>query len=383
VVAGGAVRRTGGPAGLTAILVVLGGGPQQRHAIDAAHALGVRTVVCDSGPGVGDVPVSSEDPDGVRRVAERERADGLIAPGTDWPVRVAALVAAELGLPHPIDPATAVACTDKLAQRAALEAAGVGQPRWSDEAPPAFPCVVKAPDRQGQRAMTVLAGPDELAEAEARARAGSRSGRVLFEEFVPGQEVTVNGFSVDGAVTPGATTVRSDFPDAPVVAWRHVVPARAGADAAAAAAGAALAALGVRDGPSYVQLILSAAGPRIVEVAARLGGGHDSELVRRAVGVDLARAAVLAALGRPIDAAALRPRPRCACVIEFLRAPVGELVAVSAPDGVVPYHAAGHRYAPLQVATDRAGYLLACADSREEAMARAAKAADTVQFEIR
>ena len=383
MVAGGAGRRARGPAGLTPTLIVLGGGPQQRHAIAAAHALGVRTVVCDSSPGVGDVPVSSEDAAGVREVAARERADGLIAPGTDWPVRVAAVVAAELGLPHPIDPATAVTCTDKLAQRAALAAAGVGQPRWSAEAPPAFPCVVKAPDRQGQRAMTVLAGPDDLAQAEARARAGSRSGRVLFEEYVPGQEVTVNGFSVDGAFVPVATTDRVHFPDAPGVAWRHVFPPRAGAEAAAAAAGAALAALGVREGPSYVQLILSEAGPRIVEVAARLGGGHDSELVRHAVGVDLARAAVLAALGRPVDPASLRPHPRRACVIEFLRAPVGELVSVSAPDGIVPYHAAGHRYAALQVATDRAGYLLACAESREEAMARAAKAADTVQFEIR
>ena len=50
-------------------LVVLGGGPAQRHAIDAAHALGLRTLVCDSEPGVGDVPVSSEDMDGVRAAA--------------------------------------------------------------------------------------------------------------------------------------------------------------------------------------------------------------------------------------------------------------------------------------------------------------------------
>ena len=42
-----------------------------------------------------------------------------------------------------------------------------------------------------------------------------------------------------------------------------------------------------------------------MEVAARLGGGHDSELVRLTTGVDLATAAVRAAFGMPVDP------PRC------------------------------------------------------------------------
>ncbi|MGZ4480902.1 MAG: hypothetical protein ACXVY5_01740, partial [Gaiellales bacterium] len=215
-----------------------------------------------------------------------------------------------------------------------------------------------------------------------RARAGSRSGRVLYEQYVPGPEVTVNGFSVDGMFYPVAVTDRVHFPDAPGVAHRHVFPPLRGAEEAGAAAAQALAALGVTAGPSYVQLILSDQGPRIIEVAARLGGGHDSELCRLAVGVDLARASVLAALGRPVDPADLRPEPRCACVIEFLRAPEGELVSVEAPDGVVLYHSPGHRYGRLQVATDRAGYLIATGADREEALQRARTAAGTVSFNV-
>ena len=65
-----------------ATLVVLGGGPAQRHAIDAAHALGVRTLVCDSEPGVGDVPVSSEDADGVRAAAARTPSTSSLETGT-------------------------------------------------------------------------------------------------------------------------------------------------------------------------------------------------------------------------------------------------------------------------------------------------------------
>ena len=137
MVDGGPGRRDDRADGLT--LVVLGGGPAQRHAIDAAQALGVRTVVCDADPARGDVAVSSEDVEGVLRTARDAGARGLIAPGTDWPVRVAAEVAEELDLPHPLDLATAQIATDKLAQRERLAAAGVPQPAWSLDGPPVVP----------------------------------------------------------------------------------------------------------------------------------------------------------------------------------------------------------------------------------------------------
>ena len=363
-----------------ATLVVLGGGPAQRHAIDAAHALGVRTLVCDSEPGVGDVPVSSEDVEGVRAAAAG--AAGLIAPGTDWPVRVAAEVARDLGLAHPISPSVAAVATDKIAQRRALQAAGVAQPAWSTEAPPAYPCVVKASDRQGQRAMSILPDASLLAQAAARAAAESRSGRALFEEFVPGPEVTVNGFTAEGRAIVAAVTDRVHFEHAPGVARRHVYPSESDPAAAAAAATRAVEALGIGAGPWYVQIILGADGPRIVEVAARLGGGHDSELVKLTTGVDLARAAVRAAIGRPVRPDDVTPAPHGAGVIEFLEAPEGELVRAAGPPEASFYDAPGHVYGPIRIAIDRAGYVLAGGATRDDALARAAAAAAAVRFEV-
>lgn len=366
--------------GLT--LIVLGGGPAQRHAIGAAHRLGVATLVCDSDPSRGDVAVSSEDAEAVLAVARDRRADGLIAPGTDWPVRVAAAVAAELGLPHPISPAVAERCTDKVAQRSALEAAGVGQPEWSLSGPPGYPCVVKVGDQQGQRAMSVLGSADGLEEARARAQAASRSGRVLFERFVPGPEVTVNGFVVDGRHHAVAVTDRVHFDGAPGVARQHVYPSTADTGAAAGAATAAVQALGIESGPTYTQLIMGETGPAVMEVAARLGGGHDSELVLEATGVDLAAAAVRAALGVPVDEGDLAPTRNQACVVEFLQAPPGVLRKAAGPSGVTFYHAPGHRYGPLAIATDRAGYVVAGGQSRAEALERAAEAVHCVVFEV-
>src|SRR5204862_5513039 len=125
---------------------------------------------------------------------------------------------------HPISPDVAAVATDKIAQRLALDAAGVPQPAWSTGKPPAYPCVVKAPDRQGQRAMTVVTDPSALAAAAARAAAESCSGRVLYEAFVPGPAVTVNGFPTEGRGAVAAGTDRVHFPGAPGVARRHVYP---------------------------------------------------------------------------------------------------------------------------------------------------------------
>jgi len=61
--------------------------------------------------------VSTEDESGIDRLASAEHVDGLIAPGIDWPVAIAARVARRLGLPHPISPETAALSTSKLRQR--------------------------------------------------------------------------------------------------------------------------------------------------------------------------------------------------------------------------------------------------------------------------
>jgi biotin carboxylase len=327
--------------------------------------------------------VSSEDLAGVVAVGSEHRADGLIAPGTDWPVRIAAEAAHDLGLGHPLSPIVAERVTDKMIQRRFLQEAGVPQPAWSLRGPPSYPAVVKPADQQGQRGLQIVAGPDLLEEAEARARSASRSGTVLYEAYVPGPEVTVNGFvGTDGPVTVMVTD-RVHFADAPGVCEMHVYPSENDATAAAQVAEQAIRALGIEAGPTYVQLIMGPDEPVVMEVAARLGGGHDSELARRVTGVDLAGAAVRAALGMPIEPESLQPVPSAAGVIRFLRAPEGELVSAAGPAEATFYHSPGHMYGPLRVATDRAGYVLQIAATRQEAVEGARTASQAVRFQVR
>ena len=106
---------------------MLGAGAGQLGAYAAARRLGVETIACDRDPAAFCVreglvdrfeQVSAMDAESIRDLARRERAGGLISPGTDGPVRVAAEVAAALGLPHPIDPAAAARATDRIKQLA-------------------------------------------------------------------------------------------------------------------------------------------------------------------------------------------------------------------------------------------------------------------------
>jgi cysteine synthase A len=335
--------------------------------------------------------VSTEDEPAIERLASALELDGLIAPGTDWPVAVAARVAERLALPHPISPATATLATNKLRQREQLGAAGVPQPRWQFVSDGAVelepPCVVKPPDRQGQKGLTFVRAPEELPEALARARAVSRTGTVLVEELVEGPEVTAIGFAGRTlAVTDRVTAA----PPAFGVALAHVWPSPH-AEEAARVADAAVAALGIERGPTYTQIRMGTHGPQVMEVAARLGGGHDAELVEAALGIDLNGLAIAAALGDITDAGGgiqVSVCHRGGAVTRFLIAPPGVLEAVEVPDaldGVLRvriYREPGYVFTPLRRGSDRAGAVLAVGETPEEAVARAEAAAEAIRFRI-
>jgi biotin carboxylase len=349
--------------------------------------------------------VSTEDESGIERLASAERVEGLISPGIDWPVAIAARVAERLSLPHAISPETAALSTSKLRQRERFAEAGVPQPEFQicsgpDEATAAaerigFPCVIKAPDRQGQRGLTLVRSGGEVADAVRVALDAARTATLLVEEHVPGLEVTVNAFSSGGHFNPLTVTDRLTAPlPAFGVALTHAWPSElepAQIGVVVEAAGAAAAAVGITEGPSYTQVLVGPDGPRVGELAARLGGGHDAELCRVALGVDLNGAALSAALGEEVPPARLAPVARMggACV-RFLVAPPGELREVTgieeafAQDGIRGiriYRRPGHRFEGFRRGADRAGAVLAVGDTREEALERATKAEAMIRFE--
>jgi biotin carboxylase len=382
-------------------LLVLGAGPAQLGLLEAARKRGVFTIAVDRDPSAAGFAlaerraiISTEDERGIERLAAAERINGVIAPGIDWPVGIAARVAAKVGAPHPLAPSTAGLAVSKARQRERLGAAGVPQPVWklvtaAEEGLP-VPCVVKAPDRQGQRGLSVVREPRELAAAIETAVEASRTGAALVEELVEGPEVTVNAFSTGGTFHPLTVTDRiTADPPAFGVALAHVWPSEIEEQPAVEAARRAVEALGITEGPTYTQVRLGHGGPQVIELAARLGGGHDAELCQAALGVDLNDLALSAALGEEVTAPDPHPRVGGASTVFLVPLP-GELLALEGVDeaaraeGVIAvrvYRRPGFQLGELRVGADRAGAVQAVGDSRAEAYERAKAAAALIRFQ--
>jgi biotin carboxylase len=270
------------------------------------------------------------------------------------------------------------------------------------------PCVVKPPDRQDQQGLAVVEDEAALPRALERALEAARGSVVLVEEHVPGRELTVNAFLRRDRFYPLTVTDRVVAePPAFGVALAHVWPSelRAGEiEDAVAVAGAAAKALGIGAGPTCAQLLLGPEGPLVVELAARLGGGHDAELCEAALGVDLHGLALAAALGESVSLSDLsggqapghgrsgraggQTPGRGACVA-FLVAPPGTLSSVEGLDSAErmagirwarAYREPGFAFDELRRGSDRAGAVLAVGESRAQAVKRARRAAGRIRF---
>jgi len=394
-------------------LLVLGAGPAQLSLLEAAQRRGLTVVAADRDPAAPGFAradrraiVSIEDEPAIERLARAEDVDGLIAPGSDHAVGLAARVAARLALPHPVDPDTALLAASKRRQRERLAEAGVPQPRsilcrtLAEVVRAAdalgYPCVIEAPDRTGERGVALAVDQDAVANAAAEAVAESRNDYCLVEELVGGRIVTVTGFALDGTLTPLTLTDREQAPPPAFgVPLAHSWPAAlepAEAEAVTGMAVAAADALGIRWGPVSAQVLLGLHGPLLAKLSARTGGGHDSELCRAATGVDLDDLAIATALGERIEYGRLRPIELVggACV-RFLVAPAGELAetrgleaarAVAGVRAVRVYRRPGHHFRELRRASDRAGAVLATGATRAAAEAAAAAAAALVELVV-
>lgn len=397
-------------------LLVLGAGAGQLGLLEAAQRLGLYVVAVDRDPAAPGFRyadrraiVSVEDDHAVERLAAAERVDGVIAPGIDFPVAVASRVAARHNLPHPLAPEVAQIAVSKLRQRERLVAAGIPHAPYcvcasvtdaeDAVAELGLPCVMKPPDRQGQRGLSVVASAEDVAQGFDTALEAARGPTVLVERLVRGPELTVNGITIAGTFHPLTVTDRVIAgPPAFGVALAHVWPSELGREIVGAAvelARAAAEAIGVRDGPTYTQVLVGEDGPVVGELAARLGGGHDAELCLAALGVDLNALAIAAALGQEPPSDNLSQGEGDGVVggacVRFLVAREGSLEAIDGveraevSDGVAwvrIYRQPGDEIRALRQGSDRAGAVLAVGESRKQALARARRAARRVRFRV-
>src|SRR5215217_5968771 len=375
--------------------VLTGGSRSQLGLLEQARRLGHDVCVVDGSPAaplLADadhrIVRSFADVGGVIGELEARGIEPVAAAtmGSDQAVLPTAQLAERLGLPGlPVETARTVA--DKRRMRAAFEKRKVRCPKGREatsfeEAEQAFhqlgaPVVVKPVDGSAQRGVTEVGTENELAPAVDRALAASRSGALVLEQYLDGDEFTVNGFLLERDYFPMSVTRRLLHPPPPLgVCVAHRYPSLlAKEEQLFELAHAASRAVGLKTGPSYVQIRMRDGQPWAIEVGARLGGGKDAELAKLVTGFDAIRANVLWALGglRQEHLGHGEARASVGEVRCVGREP-GRIVRVdTAPalgvDGVHEagwYWRQGMRLPPLTSGAERLGYLLLTAEGEDE-----------------
>ena len=397
-------------------LLFIGAGRHQRRAIAHARGRELRVVAVDrneGAPGFADADVAEVvdflDVERVVEAGRRHAVDGVVTVAAERAVPVVAAVAEALGLPG-IGTDVAHVMTHKVAQRRLLGERGLAQPRFAavrtlHEARLAvdvvgFPAVLKPADSAGQRGLFRL---DSVADLERRLYASlaeSPTHEAILESFHEGLEVNALVVARGGEATVVTLSDRlrprgRGFG----VACLHVYPSSLYGDAleeAERVAASAVAALGLREGIGYPQLLATDDGVLVVEVAARVPGGQMAEVARHGVGVDVVDVAIRLALGEEVPDELVTPRFQQPLAIRFLTAdpgplPPGTVRAVSGLDrvleapGVVEadvYLVEGETIRPVERDGDRRGFVIAVAETNVGAVERAESAARLLEVEI-
>lgn len=302
-------------------LFVVGASVLQLPAIKKAKEMGLFVAVADYNPKAIGIPyadkfyeVSTIDEEGVYQAAKDFQADGIMTLATDMPMRSVAYATQKLGLTG-ISYDTAIKATDKGEMIKAFETARVEHPWYfilsgSEDLDDVieqitYPCISKPVDNAGSRGVMLVHNKEELKEAVIYSSSNGRKGDVIIEEYLQGNEVSVEVMAVDGVVhvlqvTDKLTTGAPHF-----VEMGHSQPSRLGEANVAAIkdlAARAVQSVGIENGPAHVEIMLTAYGPRMIELGARMGGDCiTTHLVPLSTGIDMVKATIQVALGERPD----------------------------------------------------------------------------------
>ncbi|MBN0049117.1 ATP-grasp domain-containing protein [Streptomyces actuosus] len=247
-----------------------------------------------------------------------------------------------LGLPG-VTEATARALKDKALTRRLLDEHGLSPVRyrmvssaadieafWSEAGEP---IIVKPVDGVASLHIHLVQRPEDAAPAwEALREAGVSA--VIAEEYLEGPVVSVDSFSHAGRHLPiGYSEYRMNDR---YVEWEVSTPSRQALpwlDELRALTPKVLDAVGLTEGPSHSEFVLTERGPRVLESHARLAGSGAPELVRRAFGLNLNRMFLTVPLG--IDQLPqTSPDPLGGAAVRFFTPEPGTITAIEVPEGV-------------------------------------------------
>lgn len=390
-------------------LLIIGASILQLPAIVKAKEMGFTVAVADYNPKAIGIRyadqyfnVSTIDIHGVTAIAKTFRPDGIMTLATDMPMRAIAAACQACGLPG-IGYETAVKATDKGEMIKAFEKYKVEHPWYyiaMDQTAfeslihsVTFPCIMKPIDNAGSRGVVLCHDEDMLKKEYEYSRREARNGAVIIEEYLQGPEFSVEVMVIEGEpyvlqITDKMTTGAPHF-----VEMGHSQPSREckeNQEKIGGLACRAVKAVGIPCGPAHVEVILTAQGPKMVELGARMGGDCiTTHLVPLSTGIDMVKCTIEIACGMQVD---ISPKFKKASAIKYFETPSGILVSI---DGVeeakeLPgireisfVKTAGERVKAIGNSGDRIGFVIAQAKTPEQAMDACTRAMEKVLIRVK
>ncbi|MGW0538199.1 ATP-grasp domain-containing protein [Streptomyces sp. NPDC003032] len=320
---------------------------------------------------------------------------------------VAADVGRALGVPTH-HPETVRLTFDKCAMRGRLAETGVEAVVSAEMAGPdelrefatshGYPCVVKPQRGTASTGVSVIRTPQEADAAFSRARGTGEPADVMAEEFLRGDQYSVEAFSEHGEHVTVAITRKYSDP-ASLVELGHVMPAPLAPEqeqVIRACVSAALDSLGVEFGPTHTEVVLTESGPRLIETHLRVGGDEIWNMVTDATGVDLVEYQLRQCIGEKVlpDLRAVLADPeraRRAEAIWFAGAPeTGTLIEIAGADSTLAEGVQldllgklGHKLVGPQNSDSRLAQARAHADTATGALALARETIGRLTFVTR
>lgn len=286
-------------------------------------------------------------------VATLPKFDGVVTVYERY-ISATAQIAAHLDLPA-LPLSAAQACTDKSLMRELFAKAPKKiSPDFAEvhsEADVrafaethAFPLILKPANLSKSLLVTKNDNLDQLLENYRRTTAQIQAvydkyaphtePKILVEEFLVGRNHSVDAF-VDSQGVPHVLEQVVDYEIGHEIGfddsfqYSRFIPSRLSADEQAAlreCAALGITALGIKNSPAHTEIIMTADGPRIVEIGAR-NGGYRERMHALANGIDILGAALNLALGRKPHITATK-NESCAVLELFPKVP-GDYVGIS------------------------------------------------------
>lgn len=394
-------------------IMILGASILQLPAIIKAKEMGLQVLAVDIdknaiGFKYADISleISTIDIPKVVEAAKQYNVDGVMTLASDMPMRTVATVAREMNIIG-VNEGTALKATNKALMRECLREHKVPIPsffRVNDYEDYLIAIqqfagrfIVKPADNSGSRGVFLVEAEENPAFKETikyayeNSKKNSRSGEIVVEEYMEGPEVSVETLSIDGNVHIIAITDKLTTGEPRFVEMGHSQPTRLSDETKVqieAVAAKAVKAIGIENGPSHTEIIVTDKGPKIVELGARLGGDNiTTHLVPLSTGVDMVKCCIEIALGYKPN---LERTLNMGSAIRYFETPVGRITNIRGVENAEQLPGVkqisfvrniGDTILPINSSSDRIGFIIAQSEDAKRAITTCEKAMHLITIE--